>query len=161
VIMNEFLDPDFIKFFLPLVGAVIAWFLNDYYKQKTEEYLRKEARYVELLKTLKGFYVLDFNNPDEPAQLKNEFIEQLNRCWLYCPDEVIKKGYDFLATVHVNSISDDLVKEKALGAFVLSIRKDLLAHSFFTRTKLNELDFRLYTPNNKSAPTSNSSYKTL
>lgn len=156
--MEKFIDPEFIKFFIPLAGAVVAWFLNEYHKQKTEEYLRKEARYVELLKTLKGFYDLNFVDNDEPLHLKNEFIEQLNRCWLYCPDEVIKKGYAFLATVHVDNISENLSKEEALGEFVLSIRKDLLSHSLLTRTKLSSIDFKIYTPNKKSISTSNATY---
>lgn len=142
--MEKFLDPNFIKFFLPLVGAVFAWVLNEHRKQRAEEYLRKEARYLELLKSLKGFYLSGFSDVSDSVQLKRKFLDQLDQCWLYCPDNVIKKGYAFLGTVHTDKESSENEKEKALGDFVVAIRNDLLSHRFRGSSKLRAEDFKIY-----------------
>ena len=142
--MEQFLDPDFIKFFIPLGGAVIAWFINEYRKQKSDEYQRKEMRYLELMKALKGFYVSAFADLQQSISLKRNFIDHLEQCWLYCPDEVIQKGYAFLATVHADKKSSDTQKEAALGEFVVAIRKDLLSHGFLRKSKLTAQDFKVY-----------------
>lgn len=142
--MDKFLEPDFIKFFIPLAGAVIAWFVNEYRKQKSDEYHRKEARYLELLRALKGFYVSAFSDVNDSVQLKRQFLDQLDQCWLYCPDDVIKKGYAFIATVHTDKISSDSDKEQALGEFVVAIRNDLLSHGFMRNSALKAEDFKSY-----------------
>lgn len=142
--MGQFLDPDFIKFFIPLGGAVIAWFINEYRKQKSDEYQKKEMRYLELMKALKGFYVSAFSDPKQSILLKRNFLDHLEQCWLYCPDDVIQKGYAFLATVHTEKQSNDAQKEAALGEFVLAIRRDLLSHGFLRKSKLTAQDFKIY-----------------
>ncbi len=48
---------DFWKFAAPLLGAVFAWFINEWRKRLADQYQRKEANYKELLKSLRGFYV--------------------------------------------------------------------------------------------------------
>ena len=48
-------------------------------------------------------------------------------CWLYCPDAVIHKAYNFLDHVHTGVKKSDEEKEQALGTFVLAVRKDLPA----------------------------------
>lgn len=129
---------EFWKFAAPLFGAVVAWFVNEWRKRVWEQYQRKEESYRELLRCLKGFYV-GANNANE---LKAEFLNQLNRCWLYCPDDVILKGYAFLNTVHVSNASTDEIKEKAMGDFVASIRDDLLSRKLVKSTKLSGKDFK-------------------
>jgi len=129
---------DFWKFAAPLFGAIVAWFVNEWRKRVWEQYQRKEESYRELLRCLKGFYV-GVNNANE---LKAEFLNQLNRCWLYCPDDVILKGYAFLNTVHTSNPSTDEVKEKAMGDFVASIRNDLLSRKLVTKTHLCGKDFK-------------------
>ena len=129
---------DFWKFALPLVGAVVAWFANEWRKRIADQYQRKEANYKELLRSLRGFYV-GANNADE---LKSEFLNQLNIAWLYCPDDVIKKGYAFLDTVHTQKVSPDADKERALGVFVAAIRCDLLSRKLVRKTTLSPTDFR-------------------
>ena len=129
---------EFWKFAAPLFGAVVAWFVNEWRKRLWEQYQRKEDSYKELVRCLKGFYVGGSN----PGELKAEFLSQLNRCWLYCPDEVIKKGYAFLDTVHTDQISSDEVKEKAMGDFVAAIRKDLLSRKLVRKTAFEGKDFR-------------------
>ncbi len=142
--MEKFLEPDFIKFFIPLAGAVLAWFINEYRKQKAEEYLRKEARYLELLKALKGFYVSASSDIESSMLLKRQFIDQLEQCWLYCPNGVIKKGYAFLELVKLKTPKEENEKEIALGEFIIEIRKDLLSHGFRRGSKLNSKDFKIY-----------------
>lgn len=129
---------DFWKFAAPLFGAVVAWFVNEWRKRVWEQYQRKEESYRELLRCLKGFYI----GASNANELKAEFLSQLNRCWLYCPDEVILKGYAFLNTVHTANISTDEVKEKAMGNFVASIRNDLLSRKLVKSTKLTGKDFK-------------------
>lgn len=129
---------EFWKFAAPLFGAIVAWFVNEWRKRIWEQYQRKEESYKELLRCLKGFYI-GANNANE---LKAEFLTQLNRCWLYCPDDVILKGYAFLNTVHAKNVLSDEVKEKAMGDFVSSIRNDLLSRKLVKETNLSGKDFK-------------------
>ena len=115
---------EFLKFFVPLIGAVFAWFANERLKRSWEQYQRKEDRYQELIKSLKGFHASTWS-PEERKVHKNHFIDQLNLCWMYCPDDVILKAYAFIDSVHTDQVSSDAVKERALGELILEIRKDL------------------------------------
>ena len=132
---------DFLKIFIPLIGAVIAWFANERRKRMWEEYKRKEDRYQELITSLKGFYLSSWT-PEESKTHKNHFIDQLNLCWMYCPDDVIKKVYAFIDTVHTGQKSTDEAKERALGELILSIRKDLIGRKILSNTSLKPEDFR-------------------
>ncbi len=134
-----FASVDFWKFVLPLVGAIIAWFVNEWRKRLWKQYQRKEASYKELVRCLRGFYV----GASDADRLKRDFLDQLNQCWLYCPDDVIKKGYEFLDTVDASKpIQPDDVKQKAMGEFIAAVRKDLLARKLVRYTKLTGSDFR-------------------
>lgn len=137
--MSELLlSVDFWKFAAPLIGAVIAWFVNEWRKRIADQYQRKEANYKELLRTLNGFYV---GAPNSDT-LRVAFLEQLNLAWLYCPDEVIKKGYAFLDTIHKNSAATDADKELAMGALVSTIRADLVSRKLVSTTQLCGSDFK-------------------
>jgi len=132
--------PDFLKFFLtlavPLLAGVVAWFCNERTKRAAEEYQRKEPRYQELLRTMRGFYA-QINDPEK----KSKFIEQLNLCWLYCSDDVIRKGYAFLNAI--NTAEMPLAeKQTAHGNFVVAIRKDLLSRRITRKTKLTSQDYQ-------------------
>jgi len=132
------LSVDFWKFAVPLLGAIVAWFANEWRKRITDQYLRKEANYKELLKSLRGFYIGAAN----AQELKVEFLNQLNVAWLYCPDDVIQKGYAFLDTVHAKQIHTDAKKEAAMGAFVAAIRRDILSRKLVKKTTLAAADFK-------------------
>ena len=132
------LSADFLKFAVPLLGAVAAWFINEWRKRLADQYLRKEANYKKLIEALRGFYVGAAN----ADVLKSEFLSQLNVAWLYCPDDVIKKGYAFLETVHKESTHTDQDKEHAMGALVLALRADLLSHTLVRTTSLAATDFK-------------------
>jgi hypothetical protein len=129
---------DFWKFTIPLLGTVIAWLTNERRKRVADEYQRKEASYKELIKSLRGFYI----GAEDAKNLKLEFLNQLNIAWLYCPDEVIKKGYAFLDTVGSNEIKSDEMRENAMGAFVTAIRTDILSQKVVKHTSLTAKDFR-------------------
>jgi len=132
-----FMDLGFWKITVPILIAVLAWYLNERAKRKWEEYGRKEDRYKELLRTLKGFYVTT-----QDTKLKEEFLHQVNLCWLYTPDEVIQKAYAFLDKVRVGANSTDEEKESAAGALVAAIRKDLLSRKVVGKTTLRAGDYK-------------------
>jgi len=134
---------EFWKFVVPLIGAVIAWFVNEWRKRLADQYVRKETNYRELLRALYGFYE-GFAGAND---LKQEFLKQLSTSWLYCPDDVIKKGYAFLETVHARERRSDQEKEFAFGAFVLAIRQDLLSRRLVSKTALTPSDYKHYKVN--------------
>lgn len=139
--MKELLSIDFLKFFLPVAGAVITWFWNERRKRAAEEYVRKEKKYEALVESLRGFYI-DSSPTMNGRALKERFLLELNKMWLYCPDEVIKKAYAFLATVHTDKIHTDDAKERAVGEMMVAIRKDLLSHRPTRKTKMKAEDFK-------------------
>ena len=89
--MNEMLD--FLKFAIPVAGAGFAWYWNERRKRISDEYEKKAERYTKLIESLQGFY--EGVEQKEAHRLKSNFIIELNNCWLYCPDEVINKAYNF------------------------------------------------------------------
>ena len=133
---------DLLKIMIPIVVAVVGWLLNEYSKRQWERHKRKEERYVALVESLKGFYA-STGQADAKGK-KEEFLKQLNLCWLYCPDEVIQKAYNFLDHVYTGVQKSDEEKEHALGQFVLEVRKDLLEKKpwRWKATMLNAQDFR-------------------
>jgi hypothetical protein len=136
---------EFLKIFIPLIAAIVAWVFNERSKRALEEYQRKESNYKELLLSLKGFY--ESVEQGERKELKNKFIDQLNLCWLYSPDDVIFAGYNFIQAVHTDAGKrpTDEQKQNALGNFILAIRKDLLSRRITRNTALKSKDFMLLT----------------
>lgn len=138
IVKEIFSSADFWKFALPLFGATVAWFTNEWRKRLADQYQHKEANYKELLRSLRGFYI----DAEDASTLRADFLNQLNVSWLYCPDEVIKKGYAFLDTVHDHQQRTDSDREKAMGEFVAAIRKDLLSRKLVRKSSLSASDFR-------------------
>jgi Pyruvate/2-oxoacid:ferredoxin oxidoreductase delta subunit len=137
---------------IPVVAAVIVagstlvtWYLNERSKIINDEYMRKGEKYSQLIRSIRGFYI-DSSN----SETKADFLNQLNLCWMYCPDEVIHKAYNFLSTVHTDRLTDhmcsDEEKEKAMGEFVLAMRKDLVARKPLGKTSLKPEDFQHLRP---------------
>jgi len=125
---------------ISVLGGFITWGLNEISKRKQESYKRKEERYAELIKSIKGFYV----NSDNPS-LKENFLQQVDLCWMYCPDDVVIKLYSFLEAVKTNSSTDDQ-KETALGEAMVAIRNDLLKDTKM-KSSLTHEQFRIYSAN--------------
>ena len=122
---------------LALIGGFVTWYLNERSKRVYEEYKRKEEKYSELIRSLRGFYV-----DSSSKELTTEFLNQLNLCWMYCPDEVIHKAYNFLFMVHTDQKHSDEDREKAVGEFILAIRKDLISRKPLRKTNLKPEDFK-------------------
>ncbi len=116
--------------------AVGGWIYNDWRRRKWEEYKRREDRYIALLELLPGFYE---STPPEDARIKKTaFITQTNLCWLYCPDEVIRKIRHFLEGIQTCQQLGDEEKNARLSAMTVAVRKDLRGRG----TQLGEEDFR-------------------
>ncbi len=137
----EFLSADFLKYFVPLAGAVVAWFFNERRRHAWEEYLRKEERYRELLRTMTGFYS---HSPD--SEVRRQFIEEYKRCWLYCSDEVIRAANEAMDIMKEGTIISMDKRLEILGRFVLAIRKDLLKRTLTKRTNLDPKDYMHMSP---------------
>jgi len=138
-LIETLLSSDFLKFVIPAAGAIIAWFFNEKRKVRWEQLQRKEERYQELLRCIKGFYV-----ESQDREMKRQFIDQINLCWLYAPDAVISKANNFFATIHKsrNPLATDEEKEKALGELILAIREDMLNRHLVTKTSLSYSDWK-------------------
>lgn len=131
---------EFLKFSLPLAGATVAWFMNERRKRSAEEYERKEKKYAALIEALHGFYTSA--KPDKALELREMFLRELDNCWLYCPDDVLRKASVFLASVHTGANTSNEDRECAVGEFMLAIRKDLLSRKSVDSTKLTAQDFK-------------------
>jgi len=119
----------------------LTWCLNERSKRIYEEYKRKEEKYSKLIRSLRGFYV-SLSDKELEKKLRTEFLNQLNLCWMYCPDEVIYKAYNFLFTVRADQKHSDEEREKAIGEFILAIRKDLISRKPLRKTNLWPKDFK-------------------
>lgn len=127
---------------LPAVTAVVAWVVNEHRKRAHEDYIRKEKNYESMFEALRGFYTEAAQSPDGGRTLKERFLLEVNKMWLYCPDEVIKSAYAFLETVGTGRIHSDADKERAVGAFVLAARMDLLSRKPTRGSHLRPEDFK-------------------
>ena len=126
---------------IALIGGFVTWCLNERSKRIYEEYKRKEEKYSNLIRSLRGFYI-SLSDKELEKKLRTEFLNQLNLCWMYCPDEVIYKAYNFLFTVRADQKQSDEKREKAIGEFILAIRKDLIGRKPLKETKLRPEDFK-------------------
>jgi Pyruvate/2-oxoacid:ferredoxin oxidoreductase delta subunit len=131
--MLEFFSSDFVKLTVPLIAAVVAWFVNEGQKRKQEQYARKEEKYKALLSTLQGFY-----EGSQDTEKKRAFVEQVNQCWLYCPDLVIQNAYTFLEKVQ----KGDPERDETCGDLVAAIRRDMLSRKLVRSTSLDGQQFR-------------------
>ncbi|MEL7627052.1 MAG: hypothetical protein AAGU15_09365 [Anaerolineaceae bacterium] len=122
---------------IALVAGLITLFINERNKRSEQEYKRKEERYIELVNALRGFYIDSFDK-----EKRENFLRQVNLCWLYCPDEVIQTAYSFLMMVHTGQKQQDADKEKAVGEFMLAVRMDLIGRRPVKSTSLKPEDFK-------------------
>jgi hypothetical protein len=126
-----------------LVGAValVSWSRTAAAERAHQDYVRREQRYAALVSSIRGFHA------GGPIDEKAEFLQELNPCWLYCSDEVIRAGYRFLETVQIGASSDRAGKQLALGALVLAIRHDLIRREPVTSTTLTAEEFKILRAN--------------
>jgi hypothetical protein len=137
-------------FIAAIASAVIAawtWNKNEESKRIFEEYKRREKMYSGLINSLRGFYIKPETNTANFDEIE-EFIKQLNLCWMYCPDDVITSAYSFIDSVHTEQgTTTDKAKEEAYGKVILSIRKDLIDRKIMKKTNFKPNDFRHIKPN--------------
>lgn len=131
--------------YIPVVVAAVAaiagfttWALTERSKRRFEDYKRREERYAALVRTLRGFHVAT-----NDRELKQVFLTELELCWLYGSDDVIRAAYAFLNTVSTGVVSTDEAKEASVGRLVLAIRKDLLRRKPLKKTELRSEEFRI------------------
>lgn len=121
---------------VPALTAVAAWSANEYQRRVDDAQRNKVAQYTALVRSLQGFYA-ELQDRD----LKRKFVDELQLCWLYCPDEVIRKGYAFTDTVMVGAQPSSEEMRKAAGEFVAAIREDLLSRDSVEDTGLKGSDY--------------------
>ena len=136
------MDQSNINLIISVIGAgfitgIVTWYLNEKSKRIYQEYKRKEIKYSELIKCLRGFYISSFDK-----DLRNAFLNQLNLCWMYCPDDIIQKANNFLNMVQTGQEHSDEEKQKAVGELILAIRIDLISRKPLKKTTLKPEDFK-------------------
>jgi len=147
--------PDFLKITLPFIGAVVAWFVNQWQQRSRDDYLRKEKLYRDLLDAIQGFYTNPSRAvpaltvlPPSSGQTSGmqAFLDQVRLAWLYSPDEVILSAYAFLDTVNADRLPPSTKPEReiAFGNVIAAVRRDLFRPRFFfwQRTKLMGAQYR-------------------
>jgi len=131
---------DWIGFTLPLAAAVIAWGANEWRKSALSERERREERYRRILESSRGF------QEGAPDSQKTEFLQEVDLCWLYCGDDVIKAMYAFLDSVTTGSNSTATQRDETFKRLVLAMRNDLWSVWPVRTTKLTAADFRMFKP---------------
>ena len=145
-----------------LTVTILTWFFNEQSKRSDDIYKQKDTRYLELIASLKNFYV-ESPTPEpgdyelSAKKLKNkelttEFLNQIHLCWLYCSDDVIRKAHAFLLSAQVDKDHSHvhIETERAAGELMLAIRRDMDRNSFDKlfrmwgkrRTRLTPDDFK-------------------
>jgi len=131
----------FLLAFLSILGSVFIWYLNEKSKRKLNIQKQKEERYKKMVICIKAFTT---GSPE--TTLRQEFIDQLNLSWVYCPDEVVKKGTFILETMIPNESGTSRYtneeKVKAIGNFFVEIRKDILNKKPNTKSNLKVEDYK-------------------
>jgi hypothetical protein len=110
-----------------VISVVLGWWLNERSKRKESELIKRRERYEELILAIKGFYEADPIGISANAA-KQTFINQINLAWLYCSDEFIRKANQFLDSVSIEEVNQDMSK-KLLGELMVIIRKDFISES--------------------------------
>lgn len=140
--LNKILSTEILKITIPVIIVITGWYFTEQSKIRWEQYQSKKESYQELIKNLSGFSRYQLN-----ANKRQKFIDQINICWLYAPDEVIQKGYDFIRTVGDGSEKiANSEREQALSEFILTIRQDMLSRKIVKYTELKSDDFQYLRP---------------
>lgn len=140
--LNKNLSTEILKITIPVIIVITGWYFTEQSKIRWEQYQSKKESYQELIKNISGFSRYQLN-----ANKRQKFIDQINICWLYAPDEVIKKGYDFIRTVGDGSEKiTNSEREQALSEFILTIRQDMLSRKIVKYTELDSDDFQYLRP---------------
>lgn len=117
-------------------ASIIIWYLNEGKRRSIQEYKQKETRYLELIELIEKL------EPNEKPSdhLRDDFLHQINLCWLYCPDNIVRKIAELISSLNNDSISQES-KENSMSELMIALRKDIRK-----KTKLNQDDYRKVKP---------------
>ena len=104
--------------------AIFQWNATQEAEFKAFEKQRKEAAYRNIIYSLNGFYGEMENclSESEIAKLRFDFSNQMDNCWLYCSDEVVRKTHDLINAISVESPKE--LQTKVRNELFLAIRKE-------------------------------------
>ena len=125
---------------LSVAGSLFTWHNNAAAERAHQDYVRREQRYAALVSSLQGFHVAG------SSEDRAKFLEQLNLCWLYCSDPVIRAAYHFLGTVQAGAASNEGDRQQAMGELVGAITRDLLSRQPVGETSLSPTEFKILKP---------------
>ena len=124
---------------ITILGSVFTWYLNERSERVSQEYSRRVERYSNLVTSMRGFYA---GSTDKTA--RNEFYTQIRLCWLYCPDEVIRRADNFVYVAMYKEDKEPKEANRAFGELMVAIREDLIARRPLAHTELKPEDFNFY-----------------
>ena len=113
---------------VPVASAILVWTLNEVGKRKAYNREKKQECYSEMLCSISGL-LEGGHNPQKAAV----FVDNLNKLWLYAPDNVVRDVNNYAQSM-IDNVSEDIRKEKR-QKLILSMRNDVL-----NRTELKDTE---------------------
>ncbi len=141
-----------LDFLTPAVVAggftILGWALSEWSRWRKMSFEWKLARYERLMERLSAFYegVAATRNGGAATDLRDEFLAEYRRAWLYSPDDVVRAGNTFLRAVSTSERVDAAERRRAALGFVTALRWDLFRLGPFRRTRLTGDDFEFWSP---------------
>lgn len=123
-------------FIFAAFASIIIWYLNERKRRSIQEYKQKEKRYIELIELIESLK----ENEKPSDNNRDKFLHQINLCWLYCPDNVVRKIADLISKLNNDNISLEK-KDMSMNDLMVSLRKDIRK-----KTKLNQDDYKKVKP---------------
>jgi hypothetical protein len=117
--------------------AVWTFYRTQREQLRWEQFKRREDRYRDLLKGARGLHDSEWS-----SEAVNDLLRAYDECWLYAPDEVIRKGNRFLESVTVGSQSKKADHMTCLAELVHSMRSDLMSRKALSKTRLEAHDYK-------------------
>ena len=126
-----FANPDIGGDALPVAGSIfvagLVWFLTERSRSRTALYRRKEHRYRAILTSLGPAFFVGQSEGEERQRARQQFLLDMQLAWLYCPDEVISVGNEFLRAMSTDAAAEERAALDTSGrAFLMSLRRDLI-----------------------------------
>ena len=124
---------------VPLLAGVAGWIGKEAVQRAWENQKAKRESYQRLLDSLPGLY-----GQADPAKV-DQFLAEIRRFWLMCPDHVIRKANEL--TEAIKEAKSDTIKERLLGELLIGIRRDITSWQILPLrgTRLAPDDFRIET----------------
>lgn len=108
---------------LAVLAAAVTYACTEQAKLNADSYQRREERYQQLTASVTAFYITSTD-----LTKRRQFLAELDRCWLYCSDDVLRACYQFVDSIKEGNKASDEDRRLLLGAFVVAMRKDLVSH---------------------------------